>query len=729
MNKLDVEATRTPMTRELIAFAFVEEAYARSGDLVAGLLPLFSPLLARNPGRRFDPAGFARDVEKTYDIPMSPLVASGLVEKLAEAKLLEIDPGEPHTYRVAIPRGGETVFDESGFDTLLNEFSAFATESLERVGLRPPADDLIAEFLRRLTSAHFLSFVDRRDKDYFKGKTISLRKVEDDEQDTIQLEQALDVLSAEFALRKLEQGGSDSELLIRLTSGAVIAEVILTLQTPSSAAALEKIAVVFDGPLILDYLDLSTPELGDYANDLFGLIDKAQCRKVVFVHTVAEMSGTLRGPLEAMQRGEQPFGPLGNRIRLDPKHAAYARAMLDSLEERLAELGFEVMNADDFEVENRMVFCDAATEESLRNNIGALHTNLERRIRDAHSIATVLRLRAPMQHPKSIADAGWILATRNDTVALKSQWFLTTRGVISKDDVPPALTDRRLAGYLWFAVGGNLGVLSRKKLIANCTYVMNPRIDVVSKARQYLTDLDPQKAELFMVLMRDQRAQRCLVHSTMGFAGAINADNAEQLLEEMRISTASEIRAEAQEREAELQRHYGEKIASIATLHAEEKLGREAEVFALKETLDNEKRDATNAIAQRTAEINDLSTRLGNIEAARFADIEDRIQKAAASATQSTLVLKISLIAFYGAVVVGAYWFGPADRVYAAILAGVIGLAGFWVVPQLLFDKIAARLWPNRFSAKCTELGVAEHLCDYDVDSLNRIVSRRQAID
>ena len=33
--------------------------------------------------------------------------------------------------------------------------------------------------------------------------------------------------------------------------------------------------------------------------------------------------------------------------------------------------------------------------------------------------------------------------------------------------------------------------------------------------RQYLTELDPKKAEIFMALMRDQRAQRCLVQSTM----------------------------------------------------------------------------------------------------------------------------------------------------------------------------------------------------------------------
>jgi hypothetical protein len=149
------------------------------------------------------------------------------------------------------------------------------------------------------------------DGPYFKGSTISLKKVEDDEHDAVQLEQALDVVCAEFALQKMDEGGKSAELLLRMVAGALIAEVVLTLQTPSSGDALSRLAVVFDGPLILDYLDLSTPELQEYAADLFDLVKKANLRRVVFKHTVEEMKGTLQGPLKALQRGEEPFGHWG----------------------------------------------------------------------------------------------------------------------------------------------------------------------------------------------------------------------------------------------------------------------------------------------------------------------------------------------------------------------------------------------------------------------------------
>ena len=138
--------------RELIAFAFVEEAYSRTGDLIAGVMPLFVPVMAKKPGRRLDPAEFAADVQQTYDIPMSPLVASGLVEKLAEAGLLSGDETEPHTYLIAARGTNTDSFDEHGADSLLTEFTEFANISLEPIGLRQEPDLLAAAFLQRLTS-------------------------------------------------------------------------------------------------------------------------------------------------------------------------------------------------------------------------------------------------------------------------------------------------------------------------------------------------------------------------------------------------------------------------------------------------------------------------------------------------------------------------------------------------------------------------------------------------
>lgn len=716
------EAAMSP--RELVAFAFVEEAYSKTGDLVAGLVPLFVPILAKRANRRFDPAEFSSAVEKAYDIPMSPLVAAGLAEKLAEFGLLRVDPSEPHTYRVEPSPHVAIPLDDSGIDELLTSFSQFASDSLTRIDLHLSADSLQTAFLKRLTSVDFLSFVDRREKNYYKGKKLVLNEVVDDEQDAVQLDQALDVLSAAFALRTIEQGGASADLITRLTGGALIAEVVLTLQVPSSSAALNNTSMSFDGPLILDYLDLSTPELLDFSKDLFELIEKAGIRKVVFAHVVKEMRGTLRGPLEAVQRGETPFGPLGNRIRVDSSHAGYARATLDNLEAQLVAMGFEILDADTFATDELFAFCDLAAEEGLRNTIGPLHTNLERRIRDAKSIATVLRLRGTSQHAKSIADAKWLFVTRNDLVASKSSRYVVYKGLLKRDDVPAALTDRRLAGYLWFAVGGNLGNLSRKKLIANCSYVMNPQTDLVSKVRQYLTELDPKKAEIFMALMRDQRAQRCLVQSTMAFPSLVGLHNVDELLEVMRLSTAEEVMATAEQRELDLKREHSEAFAAATKRHADEEFERKGQILRLEQTHANQELEAEKSVALRDGKIGDLAKRLSEIEVAAEADVDLRVRRALTSAGAASLMLKSALIVVYLIVVGAAYWYGPTERMPSLIVTLLIAAIGYWVIPQYIFNKLKRPLWRWRFQGRCEELQVSQHLSKFQIDDSNESANR-----
>ena len=61
--------------------------------------------------------------------------------------------------------------------------------------------------------------------------------------------------------------------------------------------------VILDGPIILDLLELSTPEHTDYSSDLIGLIDKTELRKVTFQHVLDEVRGSIRAPLQMLRRG------------------------------------------------------------------------------------------------------------------------------------------------------------------------------------------------------------------------------------------------------------------------------------------------------------------------------------------------------------------------------------------------------------------------------------------
>jgi hypothetical protein len=382
-------------------------------------------------------------------------------------------------------------------------------------------------------------------------------------------------------------------------------------------------------------------------------------------------------------------------------------------------MGFEVIDAEQYASEERLRFCDLSTEESLRNNIGPLMVNLERRIRDASSIATVLRLRGDAQRAHAIAETGWIMITRNDAVANRSQGFLEVRKLIERDQVPPAITDRRLAGYLWFAVGGSIGALSRKKLVANCSYVMTPRTDVVSKARQYLCELDPTKADVVVALMRDQRAQRCLMRSTLGFPSAVRRDNAEQLLEEVRLSVASEVRAQAEVREAEIRARHETAIAALSSARQTDQLEGQSAILRLQEDLARERQEAAQRIGERDERAGTLSDRLNALELLVNSDVDGRVQRAVRRANVATMALKFLLAAVYLVLVGSAYWYLPGERViYALLVTLVVALAAFWVVPQYVYDRLAEPLWMKCFQSRCEDLGVSEHAAKYMIKPL-----------
>jgi hypothetical protein len=334
-------------------------------------MPLFAPLLANREFRIFDPATFAKSVEDHYDIPMSSLVAEGLIPQLAKAGLLTSDAAHSHVYRVAkFENSALYQSDDAAFEQMLDEFVEFSQPSLSRAQLSISATELKSGLLKRMTDLNFLTFLSQPDKNYFKGRTISLSAGDGGAERTPDPQQAIDVLSAGFAFHLAEAEGAKFELLSRLVKGALVAEVVLTLQTPSADADLKGVTVLFDGPILLDFFDLSTKELKEYSDALFDLVRKAKLKQAAFVHTLEEMEGTIRAPLDAIQRGEQPYGPLGTRIRQDSNHLAYARTMLGDLPQALQRHNVAIVDAKRYEVAERKRHCPEAVEDSLRNEFG-----------------------------------------------------------------------------------------------------------------------------------------------------------------------------------------------------------------------------------------------------------------------------------------------------------------------------------------------------------------------
>ena len=56
------------ISKELVAFAYVHEEYKRTGDIVAGLMPIFAPIIYEMSGQKFMANKFSKTVQSKYGI-------------------------------------------------------------------------------------------------------------------------------------------------------------------------------------------------------------------------------------------------------------------------------------------------------------------------------------------------------------------------------------------------------------------------------------------------------------------------------------------------------------------------------------------------------------------------------------------------------------------------------------------------------------------------------------
>ena len=551
---------------------------------------------------------------------------------------------------------------------------------------------------------------------FFEGSTLTLSNDEESGTGEYSLERVLDVICAQFALKLLEMQSEQFDLLLRIASGALIADVVLTLKEPSSVEELTNLKFVFDGPLILDLLDLSTPELHDFVSSLVETVDSVEISKQVFLHVVEEIVGSIRTPLVSLARGDRPYGPLGDRIQYDSNHAAYAQGILKNIESELLKRGFEIIDANEFSGEEFERFCPEKLKDAIRVDLG-IHENIERWERDAQSLSAVLRARKPNDHPSTITEAGVVFITRNNAVAKKSRKTLLTKKRLLPSDIPPALTDRQISGWFWLVVGGDIGLLSRKKLVANCSMVMHPSMDIISKMREMLRNLDPKKVELFETLMRDRRAQSCLVHSTLGLPMAITLQNADEILDEVRKSTATEVKQEEEER---AKRREAELIATYGRILDE----KDKRIVDLEEKHDKLKDTLEGAVEKSHVEVSELNTKLENLQNLYDSDVATRVSKAAASAKRAVNGTKVRIIVAYLFAVALTYFLGPDSSAAKFVLTIIVAALGFWIVPHFLFERLLKRVWRSTLEKSAERLGVVNELNMYEIDEKTMDVKR-----
>lgn len=685
--------------KELIAFAYVHEDYQKTGDITKGLMPLFAPIIHDMAGRVFDATDFAKAVQGKYDIAMRPIVAESLIPKLVESGLLTKEEKSKYVavYRCVIGPAEHRSSKDEQLDEILQGFCDFAGEALSKQKFSLEKEILKNGFIERLKSMDFLHVMNGAGQHH----QIQTHDVGNSgimgEFTSNQLSHVLDVLSAEYVTILTKKDPLKFDFLVEIASGAVIADVVLTLQQPAADTNLDGLTVALDGPLIMDMLDLNTEESLSFAEDLMDLLKKANVTIITFKHVVEEIRGSIYAPLEAYINGQDAFGPLATRLYQNPAHATYARAVMDGINEFIANLGIGIVDASDFEGEDYLQYCPEDVEDALRNCLGPLHESVDRRIRDAKSVATVIRMRKGYTSTASITESKFIFVTRNVQVSGRSTDCLLSRKSIGYDDVPPSILDRQLAGVLWLCLGGSINKLTREKLLANCMDALYPRPNLLARVRGFLEKLDPEKARIFEALMRDKRAQRSLLHRTFGYTLAVTQDNVGELLDEIRRSTAEEVTKEAESRERALHEKHEQELA-----------------------------DKTAAINLVREDAEKLLREKAHIEASRDEVVMSALERACKSARTVQRRSKALIVSFYGLLVIAATYFSNSFvGLGAAIPCGVVAVLGFWFIPERLLRKWLDKAWEEKFNEELLESNVVDYEEHYLVDRDSCIAQKR----
>ncbi|MDE2177673.1 MAG: hypothetical protein KGJ50_05145, partial [Xanthomonadaceae bacterium] len=536
------------MTNPLIAFALVAEEYEKSGDPIKGLAPLFRPLLDKQSGQRFDPAAFAREFGKYYGLKMAEFVARALRERMAEIGLLVKEDGALDQYTVPKLTGDafHSTFDESKISETLEAFAKWAKRETVRLGRSVAREELDEALLSRLARPEFsTAFLDAGEKrDSKRIKELLGQSTPDQLRATDTL---LDYLVASFVLAANEKAPDVFEALSSIAFGSLVADAVAGLAEPGIKDMPDPpLRVVIDGPLILDVLDLNDSSHKAYADGLFGIMREANLRLATFDHIVDEVRESIRSVVKAFQAGNE-YGPLGERLRSSKGFSKYAISIADSLEDKIKELDLFILPSDIYERADFKRYFNDASFDSMRNAIGEVHTQIERRIRDTKSVAAVIRLKKDNRHPSSIFQSGTTFLTRNSALFKKVNYVLS----LHKSDPDPRftiVTDSQLGGVLWFSLGASsdsYSKLSRHRLIANCATAIVPQREVVHRIADLLEEMDQKLRDEFTVLMRDKRASMCPMRITAGLLDQVDNDSSMRILELMREEIAAPILEQA----------------------------------------------------------------------------------------------------------------------------------------------------------------------------------------
>jgi len=746
MNLLaDDGISQTKQDRSLLTYAFLAQTSYHGNDLVSGLIPIFRPIVKMREGQQFDPVEFSDAIRKTYGLDIHPWASEDFAIRLVEAGLLvkrELGP-KHHSFIYASVQDELTDVDHNDVSLLVDKFIAYARTRLQLYTDQVEDKQLESALLDHLVTTDFFAIVVKPDQSKINNRgpqTLSIRKSEDqkkqDEQLTIQA--SIDVLVAGFIYDLYANNQPLYELLIKISNGALLAEVVLNFQSPDTNISLENLTVILDAPFIMAALDLCEREQHEYAKRLLSRLLEKKATIATFQHYCEEISDNLETSLKRFESGNSDRAT--DRRMADPAFRAYAANVRQNSRVATEDLGLKIIG-----LPNATALYSFFSQEDEGDYFKTLghYQNVTAQQRDVDSVAATIRLRRGKRAAMSkFHTCDYVFVTNNPWMPSRTSGFLARRNRYEDGEAPPVISDKYLAGLLWILFGGQAEDLGRIRLLANCAQALEARGDVIGKVYKFLQGTDETKARRFRAIMTSERAGHHLMELSLGDSRLVTENNfltiyqeiedgleekyknalIEELgkalnLKEEELNNRNEQNlARASEENNDLQTQLNHTRQSINDLQ-QKYLDAQAEVLEEKER----QRDLSG-------KVDALTKALGDIKESERRTIQKHLKEV--TKTIKGLELKISLAvilntAMITLVAANLLEAGVLSQIASTSVLSALAWLTCWKIPDRIFGPYLAKRRDDELVSRLSLAGLDTKLPLYDIDWVSEEVITR----
>lgn len=684
--------------RTLIAYCVLAERLRTPGmGAIQALTPFLAEACQQFAGELFDASKFSNAVADRYGIRIPRLAALGLAEQLEREGVLTIVSGHSssmiyrYTNAPALVNSASSPVTEVEVEVVLKSFVDYCRTD-DRLNGRDESS-LQEAFLERLLNVDSMRILGRREASISVKKsasTIVLRKLPNGNEQLDSEELHLDFLVSQFLLDLRDTNAAAFEQVSNVAFANMAAEAIACFrEPPSMGASLSALTVYIDTPLLLDMLGVNA-EYTEYGQELLEAVRTSGAKAAILEHCVSEAEAAVYAQLNYLRSGINQFSTgLGTSATPD-----LLAALVGNVGERAENrLGIEVHR-------------DPETNSMLRRSqttVGDIEAEMERRMQawrnteakdyDRKSVWSMLAIRDTSELRSRICDSQWLLLTRNTALVgiANNAWATWLHGTTRHNKInierwaPVAMSDKQFSGYLWARTGGADGAISQARLLAHCSSAVRPRADVKARAYNLMLELSGLKeADDLAALLEDREGVRALMRATKGDPEDVTSERLPFIVEKVKLAAgefaAAKVREESEKKLEETRLVHSLELDRLRNESAiGQEQAKEVKIALLQQQQDKQQLESQNSV------LRDALAAQANLDR----DRRDRIlQEGLAAGHFVYRVCRWGAAVLFGMVTYCVSRISTMEPNLAAPLSALLGMVGFWFVPEILDEPL-----------------------------------------